>query len=345
MQIHRVGYGIRGFCRVAHLGLTSGMKHPTTEKRERILSFWRKHGIPATCEAFAVSRRTLFRWQAKQTSTGSVAPGNTAPKKRRQRLWNSQTLKHIKQLRAQHPNLGKNKLHPLLKDFCSQHKLPCPSVSTIGRLIADAPDKMRRIPLRLGPRGQPKLVRRARQKARKPKGVRPKMPGEVVAVDTIVRVQGSLRRYLFTLTDVETRMSFAFASTSPTSRQAKKFFCLAQKLFPGKVLRVLSDNGSEFEGEFAQYLDQEKIPRWYTYPKTPKMNAHAERFNRTVQEEFVDYHEDLLFTDAVAFNDQLAGWLIWFNTKRPHHSLKYLSPLQYIAKQHPQKCHSGWTHT
>ena len=30
------------------------------------------------------------------------------------------------------------------------------------------------------------------------------------------------------------------------------------------------------------------------------MNAHAERFNRTLQEQFVDYHEDLLFDDLTA---------------------------------------------
>jgi transposase InsO family protein len=60
---------------------------------------------------------------------------------------------------------------------------------------------------------------------------------------------------------------------------------------------VLSDNGSEFEADFAQLLEERGIKRWYTYPKTPKMNAHAERFNRTIQESFVDYHEELLFTD------------------------------------------------
>ena len=31
------------------------------------------------------------------------------------------------------------------------------------------------------------------------------------------------------------------------------------------------------------------------------MNAHNERFNRTIQEQFVDYHEDLLFTDLEGF--------------------------------------------
>lgn len=36
------------------------------------------------------------------------------------------------------------------------------------------------------------------------------------------------------------------------------------------------------------------------------MNAHAERFNHTIQESFVDYHEELLFTDLVLFNQKLA---------------------------------------
>jgi len=31
------------------------------------------------------------------------------------------------------------------------------------------------------------------------------------------------------------------------------------------------------------------------------MNAHAERFNRTIQEEFIEFHKDLLFTDIDAF--------------------------------------------
>ena len=37
------------------------------------------------------------------------------------------------------------------------------------------------------------------------------------------------------------------------------------------------------------------VGRWLTYPKTPKMNAHVERFNGSLQNEFAAYHEDLLF--------------------------------------------------
>ena len=61
---------------------------------------------------------------------------------------------------------------------------------------------------------------------------------------------------------------------------------------PGQNL--LTDNGSEYQGEFDEYLKREGIVHCYTYPRCPKMNALSERFNCTVQEEFVEYHEDAL---------------------------------------------------
>ncbi len=75
------------------------------------------------------------------------------------------------------------------------------------------------------------------------------------------------------------------------------------------------------------------------------MNAHAERFNHTLQKEFVDYYEDLLFDDDLTLcNDKLFDYLLWFNTERPHYSLNQQSPLQYLAQYYPQ-CQRGWTHT
>jgi hypothetical protein len=74
------------------------------------------------------------------------------------------------------------------------------------------------------------------------------------------------------------------------------------------------------------------------------MNAHAERFNRTIQESFVDYHEELLFTDLALFNRKLADWLVFYNTERPHHSLGQQSPLSFLL-QHQPECQRYWTHT
>jgi transposase InsO family protein len=44
----------------------------------------------------------------------------------------------------------------------------------------------------------------------------------------------------------------------------------------------------------------------------------------------VDYHEDLLFTDLALFNRKLADWLVFYNAKRPHHSLGQLFSLSFL---------------
>ena len=77
---------------------------------------------------------------------------------------------------------------------------------------------------------------------------------------------------------------------------------------------MLSDNGSEFLGHFQHRLEERGITHWWTYPCSPKMNAHVERFIRTIQKPFVDDHEDLLFDDLAAFNRKLADWLLSDNT-------------------------------
>ncbi len=81
----------------------------------------------------------------------------------------------------------------------------------------------------------------------------------------------------------------------------------AGSCFPFSVEVVLSDNGSEFKGAFSKRMKQLQTPHWHTWPKTSIMNPHCERFNRTLQEEFIGDHEDLLFTDIAAFNGKLAG--------------------------------------
>ena len=78
-----------------------------------------------------------------------------------------------------------------------QQRLPLPSVSTIGRIIARQPDKMRLIPQRLDSRGRPKPFTRNR-KNRKPKGLQSK-PLQLFACDTITRIQHGIRRGLFTV--------------------------------------------------------------------------------------------------------------------------------------------------
>ena len=91
-------------------------------------------------------------------------------------------------------------------------------------------------------------------------------------------------------------------------------------------------------------LKQHQIERYFTYPQAPKMNAHCERFNRTIQESFSDFHEDLLFTDLPEFNRKLAHWLLFYNTRRPHVALNMKSPIQWLIQNQPNG-QRLWTYT
>ena len=105
-----------------------------------------------------------------------------------------------------------------------------------------------------------------------------------------------------------------------------------------------------------QLIAQNDLIHWKADPKTPKMNTHCERFNRTIQESFVDHHEDLLFTDLASFNEKMSDWLIFYNTQLPHlstkpnpkkttslHNLPF-SPVEYLLQLQPQS-RMYWTNT
>ncbi len=61
------------------------------------------------------------------------------------------------------------------------------------------------------------------------------------------------------------------------------------------------------------------------------MNVVDERFNRTIQEEFVAHHEDILVSYLARFNDVLFEYLGRYNFRRPHQSLAYKTPAQQLA--------------
>ena len=82
MQIHHMGYGIKGFYKLAKLGQLWDMIPKEAQYRLRVLRFWKKYGLEATRGAFGVSERTLYRWQAKLRAAYLMSPspeGNANP--------------------------------------------------------------------------------------------------------------------------------------------------------------------------------------------------------------------------------------------------------------------------
>jgi len=313
--------------------------------KARVLAFWEKHGLVATKDAFKISRRTLFLWKKQFQAGGKVILALNekpkAPRRKRKRLWPLAILQELRRLREKHPNLGKEKLHPLLGAYCRQEGLACPSPATIGRLIHDL-GGLRLRPLKM------RLSRQSQQKRlRKPKDFQAQHPGHCVALDTIVRHIWGQKRYIITFEDLSSRFAFAWATKSHASLAAKEFFQVCEKVFPFPLTFVLTDNGSEFAKHFSLYLEDTKLTHYHTYPRTPKMNAHCERFNRTIQEEFIDYHLGQL-VEPTEFNPRMMDYLVWYNTARVHGAFKNkLTPVQFIQQLNsiPQECKDGWTHT
>jgi transposase InsO family protein len=315
------------------------------QQRLHILHFFQRYGLQATIDAFGVSRRTLYRWKARLKAAGgnpqALATRSSAPKRPPTSRWPKEVIRQIRLLRKRYPNLGKARVHVLLKPWCAERNLPCPSVSTIGRIIARAPDKMRTVPTRLDARGKPKPIKRQRKK-RKPKRLKTS-PLSLWAVDIIERVRDGIRRYILTLIDPTSRIAFAVALPGKRSRNSAEV--LKAMLSANPLCRaLLSDNGSEFQGDFDALLKEEGVTHYWTYPKSPKMNAHNERFNRSIQESFVDYHEDLLFSDLGLFNRKMAEWLVEYNTVLPHHGLGLKPPAKWLVENHPE-CQRYWTNT
>ena len=348
MQIIRVGYGVRGFRRVTDYAIRwSRMVTKKAEQKAKILAFFQKHGPKITQDAFGVSRRALYLWKAALKQGGGKTEALNEKSRRpvsvRLRIWPEAVKENIRHLRAEHPNLGKDKIHPLLKRFCDERHLVCPSQATIGRIIGDDPKKMRTFPVKVRHSGKI-IVRKRKHKERKPKHFKAEYPGHCGSFDTIEFFLDGCRRYVLTFTDVYSRFSFAWATRSHASLAAKEFLDRVSSIFPYRLQYVLTDNGSEFAKDFDLEIKRQHKVHWHTYPKTPKMNPHDERFNRTIQEEFINFHyQDLLLPEV--FNKKLMEYLIWFDGERPHFAHGQKSPIQFLTEQNPQECNMWWTHT
>ena len=322
-----------------------------TKYRYKVLAHWQKHGLASALDAFGVKRRTLYDWKRKLKEGGNKPEAlnekTRCPGAKRKRIWPVEILNEIARLRSRenYPNLGKEKIYPELKIFCEQRNLKCPKPKTIGRLIADM-GGLRMFPQKVSHFGKIKKVN-MQKVLRKPKQFKVEYPGHLVALDTIERFVHGMRRYVITFEDIHTRFGFAWATSSHASLAAKEFFDICIRIFPYPIAFVLTDNGSEFKKHFNEELFRLHLTHFHTYPRTPKMNAHLERFNRTIQEEYVDYHlYDLI--DTKKFNFKLMDWLIWYNTRRVHYAFKNkYSPVQYMIylENNPRECKSGWPHT
>jgi len=91
-------------------------------------------------------------------------------------------------------------------------------------------------------------------------------------------------------------------------------------VYPVQIKSIQTDNGLEFQGVFEQYLSKRQITHYFIYPRCPKINGVIERYQRTLQEEFLEPNLDLIYHPKL-FYEKLVEYLLFYNSKRVRESL------------------------
>ena len=94
---------------------------------------------------------------------------------------------------------------------------------------------------------------------------------------------------------------------------------------------VQADNGPEFSRYFEDTLKRAGIPTRHSRLHRPNDNAHAERFNRTIQEECLGSTLSHKQSDE-HIQERLAAYLDYYNTKRIHLGLQCRTPAEMLQR-------------
>lgn len=301
--------------------------------RLKVINFHNEFGTKPALKAFPVKRSTIFLWKKtlkdNQGKLNSLVPESTKPHNLRKSEIDLRIIKEIKRLREESYSPGKKKLKPLLDNFCRENYLTPIAESTIGKVLKrnnyfKTKNNVKPYHYQRKQKSKWKVKRKRVRYAPKPKNY------GYIQMDTIAKFVDGIKRYIFTAIDVKLKFSFSLMYPRLNSRNAKDFFKKLEEVYPLAIRIVQTDNGLEFLGEFDQYLKKLKIKHLFTYPRCPKINSTVERFNRTLQDKFINPNLHLIHQPKL-FNDKMIDYLLYYNGERPHESLGQLSPLQYLV--------------
>jgi transposase InsO family protein len=136
------------------------------------------------------------------------------------------------------------------------------------------------------------------------------------------------RFYIFVAVDCKSRLGFAAAYTTISSKSGADFLSKVRSYFPFPIEAINTDNGSEYLLNFHKLLTDFGIPHYFSYPHTPKMNARVERLIQTLIYEYLNLQDDLL-PEIDSLRVKCRGFNTWYNS-RYHQSLGYQTPLEYV---------------
>ena len=189
--------------------------------------------------------------------------------------------------------MGKDKLVILLRREGST----CPA-STVGRILKKLRGRgVLKEPLPNHISAE-KSQRQRPYAARRPKDYVAKEPGDIVEVDTLdVRPLPGMVLKHFTAREAHTGATSHTAAAFTDAR-------LRRTPFPIKVIQV--DGGSDFQDAFEEECQRRVIELFALPPRSPKLNGHVERAQRTHAEEVYEVANTTF--DIQELNQALLKW-------------------------------------
>jgi len=304
-------------------------------QRMKIIKFYEKHGELATREAFGADRKVISRWRQRlkrgEGQLMALIPKSTKPFQTRRPMTNSKIIEWIRKEREDHPGIGKEKLKPDLDLYCRSIGISSVSVSAIGNIIKRHHFFYQKPNYRIYHNPNSAWAKKAVRKKKRLRIKHSPCPTEYghILSDTVEKIIEGVRRYFMSAIDAKLKFALTLEYPRITAGNMKDFYRRFKEVYPGIIRIWQSDNGSENLGEFDLELEKDKIPHLFIYPRCPKIDTFIERYNRTIQEEYLDYHLDELL-DINQGNKLLTDWNLYYNIKRRHHSLGLKSPLNYL---------------
>jgi transposase InsO family protein len=145
-------------------------------------------------------------------------------------------------------------------------------------------------------------------------------PGDLVMVDTIhLMISERKRIYVYTMIDVYSRWTYAWATEKIGAAKSVEFIKRAQREAAFKFNCIQSDNGSEFTQHFSERI---KTLHRHSRVRKPNDNSYVERFNRTLKEECLCNFQ----RDVKIINRVLPLYLGYYNAERLHMGINFKTP-------------------
>lgn len=299
-----------------------------SEARERLewMIFYNtvgNHNAKATAKYFGISRNCLHEWLAKFNPLDVLSLQSSSRRPHTLRQWEvtPQEEKQVIAIREKHLCWGKKKLKII---YFKEYK---ENISTwkIERVI-------RKHHLYPDPSEHQKFIKRKKHQGKRVRihtiDTTQYEPGKLWHIDSIEVNWYNQKRYIITALEDKTKLAFARIYPTHAAKYAADFLKRLVYLSDGDISIIHSDNGTEFAGKFEEAAKELSLFQVYSRVRTPNDNPALERFNRTLQDEWLNMSEVGL-DDIQEGNRDLTNWLVEYNSVRPHTSLDYQTPLEY----------------